>query len=1650
MTRSSAGGTGAAGGVGHEGRCLAWVAVYMLAEESLPEWASGRRVMAIGGQTERPVDDIGFVTDDDGWIMIQAKKRLKIESANSSALAEAMQQLVDVNEVGVPDGPVRLNELRPLNSAIDRVLVLTDHSAPARIEQHLVPVTDRLRDLPTQFPVEDVARNAGERRALSVFRVHLDRLWHTQYGQPISEVDLRMCGRILSVRSMHLVDGGQHLATAREVLKGVLPSPDDVGEAWRLLELEGQRLAEERTFLDRDRLVRRLELKGVVLLPVARLRPDIQRLQSRTTNNMALMSPKLTVSVPESPVAVNRTVTPTVLGADGNIAIVGSPGAGKSVVLHNVATELLASGVDTVVLRADNLRATSGQTREELNLVHELAEVLIGWPGTNPGTLVVDGLDQTRGVDASSWIADLAQALVGSRWRIMATIRTYDLRHGRRWQGIFPGGPVDSAHADPTLDKVSHVLVGDLNEQELDVLRSASPRLSQLLDAADPRLIQLLANPFNIDLAAQLLTDTAVDFGTVRSRVDLLHRYWERRVHTDDEVSRVRTLHAVVNRMVNDRRQTVSLVDLPPGIDPVSLRALGSDGVLRDLPTEPGHADAPIEFAHPVLFDYAVALLALGDTARPMSLADQLDQNPNLAITVRPSLDYRLATVWRDDSQRVAFWELSLRLSSRACGHPLAAAAAARVAAVEIQAIADCQPLADACLGVRVDQSGRWTAEDAFELIYLLAAAVGRSPDNGEAVASVASISNQLATYARNTDNIDLALLAAQLPRRMIHSTATIRPHADLLAGAAIDCMRVALADFGDARRAHLAEFSSRLLAHVSSVDAHMVKEVIEQACRPEALDAWGMRHMWSLIDRIPEIVRVEPQLAVTVGAAVWEYEDPRNDPTSFISSAILPMASSRKQDVESARHQVGMKFAELAAVDLDAATTLLLRIVEAPRMYRWSTSINFDTPPRPRLGDGLRYSAGHDVLLPMTESWITQVQRLAESVDRAPGEPTQEGACTQCGLITHLVHKLVETLQHADVWHHLLLRAATAEHLALARVLLPALTSPNLYAHPSTWIPAAHVACRLSPLLAANEHIAVENAILGLFNVGLRSQPDNVEFHDHLRDRQKMIFGCLSSDSLQTEEARQQAIDAVAEKVLLPALVENQLEGEIVVWDPQPPTKGSYEEFQRNVSEAIEKTQSKDKIERNQSLGRLVDLWTILKSGPETIPEPNIEGFEHTSDDLRLRIAEKLASAPDVLPSTDLGLEIYAVLRAAMPNSAQPATEDGAGEHWDNAVGPAWGSTATTSAIQGLVNLAARQEWLTSHGEELRELLAPFLDSPSPIYRFIASWALPSLRSEPEALFNELKQRLATEEDSHVLAHLLRLLIKFHRTRARDIDQLFGQLAEKPHWAFLTDESAADSLDYRDQRIEIAINNLIGLAVVHKTPYADTLLCKWFSDPIGYAGRVERVTAWLRDFLNPTNTALLVSQERAFELLELSIDPCEESWRDFEIAGNDATDQVREHASRAVKIAESISEAVYFASGAFDNRSSKNLATERTDQARFVSLALPILKTLANVHYPNVTHHIVETIGHISTQMPCETLIVAADAVVDDRGYARESLGFTAALTLAKRYLADHRDLLHEDSTCLSAVRRLLGSFVRVGWNEAIELSEELDDLFG
>jgi hypothetical protein len=268
----------------------------------------GRLVRAVGGQTNRPVDDVGLITDNDGWVTVQAKKGLRIAEAESSPLAEALSQLVDIQLTGVPDSPPRVESLREIDTERDLVLVLTDQSAPQTVDRYLAPLTDRLRDLPDGVPLSDVPKNRDDERAMQVVQGHLARSWRSARGEELTDAGFRQLAKVLSVRRMFLTDGGEHERGAQVMLGNLTDDLDTARRVWRELQLEGQRLAEERSFIDRKTLIRRLEVQGINLRPAARLRSDISRLRDLTRTNIQALGAALTIAVPEGPVALRRTV----------------------------------------------------------------------------------------------------------------------------------------------------------------------------------------------------------------------------------------------------------------------------------------------------------------------------------------------------------------------------------------------------------------------------------------------------------------------------------------------------------------------------------------------------------------------------------------------------------------------------------------------------------------------------------------------------------------------------------------------------------------------------------------------------------------------------------------------------------------------------------------------------------------------------------------------------------------------------------------------------------------------------------------------------------------------------------------------------------------------------------------------------------------------------------------------------------------------------------------------------------------------------------------------------------------------------------------------------------------------------------------------
>jgi hypothetical protein len=115
----------------------------------------------------------------------------------------------------------------------------------------------------------------------------------------------------------------------------------------------------------------------------------------------------------------------------------------------------------------------------------------------------------------------------------------------------------------------------------------------------------------------------------------VISRYWWLRV-AEASKGRVRqqVLRQLVASMVASRSQQVDDAVLSDSGMVAVLDDLLRDGVLRDGPASRWSPSRPVRFSHPVLFDYAASVLALGDLSTADSLADTLDVDSDLAMVL--------------------------------------------------------------------------------------------------------------------------------------------------------------------------------------------------------------------------------------------------------------------------------------------------------------------------------------------------------------------------------------------------------------------------------------------------------------------------------------------------------------------------------------------------------------------------------------------------------------------------------------------------------------------------------------------------------------------------------------------------------------------------------------------------------------------------------------------------------------------------------------------------------------------------------------------------------------------------------------------------------------------------------------------------------
>jgi hypothetical protein len=701
--KGSAGGAALHGGAAYQNRVAAWIAVEMLSEGSAAPLTAAGKLDFIRGETLEQVDDLLVGTSSGRYVFLQAKRRISLSDKSKSEFASVIDQAVR-QVTGTQTG-----NQDPWSRALgveDRIVLVTSSAATKEIKEALRDLLRRIARLAPGQPLASAAVNAPERKALKAVTSQIARSWKAETGKSPTDKEVKDLLALFSVEILDVADDQVNMREAKRTLEQiVLERPSQSGGAWSTIIDACSEMAQNRSGLDMASLQTKLLDNGISLRTLRSYRDDIERLRSHTQITISWLRDLSQIELAGNAIHLDRAVIRQLKEAVEKVShvVVGQPGAGKSGALHDLVQLLQAGGSDVVCFATDRLELSSlFNLRSEIGLDHDVTEVLTNWKGAVPGYLVIDALDAARGDAAEQALLALLRTIVKSntRWRIVASIRKFDLRYSAELQQLFRYRVVAGiapAFLDPEFSSVQHVNIPSLSSDELSALRSSGPALHQMYEDASDEFRELLRVPFNLRLAAELLDSgvQSIELAPIRTQLELLNRYWQNRVlqgeGADDRES---VLRRAVARMVQNRQLKIERTAVLGQGSAAALQQLLSSHILAEW--QPAPARRPdrysLAFAHNLLFDYACSQLFL-----PKSTGDVvslLGNDQDLVLVIRPSIILYSQETWEQD--RDQFWELTFAFCTSPTLSQLVQSVPLLVAASNARMLDDLQPLISA------------------------------------------------------------------------------------------------------------------------------------------------------------------------------------------------------------------------------------------------------------------------------------------------------------------------------------------------------------------------------------------------------------------------------------------------------------------------------------------------------------------------------------------------------------------------------------------------------------------------------------------------------------------------------------------------------------------------------------------------------------------------------------------------------------------------------------------------------------------------------------------------------------------------------------------------------------------------------------------
>jgi hypothetical protein len=1342
---------------------------------------------------------------------------------------------------------------------------------------------------------------------------------------------------------------------------------------------------------------------------------DIRVLQDHSLEIAKALTRYESIDQAAGMIQVTRECQSAVLAAavQQSVLIIGEPGAGKSAVINALARELRQHG-DVVELAVDRYNVENlDSLRAELGLQNDLVKVIEAWDGPTDGWLIIDALDATRGGKGEGAFRALIERVLAleGRWKVVASIRTFDLRMGTLFRWLFPGQPPDAIYRDPTLPTVRHLLVPPWSEHEFEQVLAQAPELTTALEGAPTKLRHLAEVPFNTRLIYELLQSgvVAATLQDLASQAQLLRLFWDHRVVSLGAAAEA-CLRQVAQSMVDTRtlRTSMATANVPDlgAFDELCLR-----GVLIRVEN-----DRYMQFRHHLLFDYVASRLLL-DPDAIISGRLRFPKAEAKGLMLAPALGFLLQELWADETSRSRYWTAVERILGDREGDPVLRSAAGRLSAELPGVAADSRTLAR-----------HVTAGDARALIALghVVAALGvRLEDDSEVlfepwVDLAGAIADCIEPVANVLRFLTYLLINTARPPQL---SAEVGKAARALLRDSFE------RDDAGTRAASVIPFVVATFATDPTESAALLDDVFD----PTRLAAHGWEDVPALCREIKKLAQAAPEFAAQVYSKTYAGGADSDVVTHMGESRILSLTSNARQDYSMALYLLSEYFPEFLASHPTEAVEAFVGAVEAYISRQHAHQADDEGEPTlVRLGErtlrlkpDLSHVWAHDPDSQYGQDGDVLIAKFTMALIALP-----ETAALS------VANQLLSRIASAVFWARLFL-AAVRRQDGLVDLLWPIAASKPWLGLADTRKDAIDLVAAGYPGRTTAEKQALEQMALAF---------DTSDYNDSVRAKEMFLgrlFAAIGADQLVTDEARSHLTSLPAE------------------------ARQSNERLFRIETNCV-KVGAFDWIrDLDRSLSSNISMMAAIEAARDYLGEP---GQPAKSEVETLKVFDVLEPVVQCLSSVDLNIDLRSLgegvigqacvllaggkrlvvndgendpaerfldfLQIAI-ESGNPTVDDDTEANFEKS--QAWGSPAArVEAAVAVLDVCLSRPDLY---ERLDDDIDHLLDDRHPATRLQAASHLVSIWDlDREAFWTRLGARFRNESNFGVLSRLVDLLRRvLHADHALTETQLLDAL------------SRFDGTSDQARLVELTADVVAILAVTYSSEAAEAMLSRWIEEPAAHVKPLRKIVATLGGAValglrpgEPEDSDVRHRAQAVLHRIVLSANCVLAEYYDPRVEV--PTEQV--DAFRAcMDLLDSVAMKLYFATGKAGGESG---GLNDASCATFLAETAETIERIGDRASPHTIYHLMQLIKVLAPHDAAKAFDLTAHAIRTggvQGGYQFESLGADLMVRLVGTFLADNKEIF-ENEARRQALVDCLEIFMEAGWTAARRLLYRLPEL--